>query len=382
MLYLMNVRGRSWPLSRMGRMVAARSAHRPDAGRARRVWRARERGRAGGDALPLCFFGGWGWRAPLNPPMSNQLCKSAEFAMTRHSADACHSAKHQQRPRPRFGRRCPSLAGEEHSEAATLARASVGVVATSPASRGGLPRERASVRDRTARGLSTWRPRRRSRCAPHHSGARRRRIFSVSSSSLPAPSGVRSVKGRRRASPLPWRSRRRVSCWRRDASPPRLASRRAIGRRARRASTGFPAAPPARALDGESIAPPPARIPSSPRLFSLVRPPPSISPSQDGLARPKLTRESLVSGLSLGPKPPGSRPSGLGKTSRAPAFKVRAPTISRLVRSFQTNPFPATAARASASPLPGTLRRLRSTLTTLRASDPPRSSSHPSRARR
>jgi hypothetical protein len=111
-------------------------------------------------------------------------------------------------------------------------------------------------------------------------------------------------------------------------------------------------------------------------------PPPSISPSQDGLARPKLTRESLVSGLSLGPKPPGSRPSGLGKTSRAPAFKVRAPTNSRLVRSFQTNPFPATAARASASPLPGTLRRLRSTLTTLRASDPPRSSSHPSRARR
>ena len=135
--------------------------------------------------------------------MSNQSCKSAEFAMTRHQRRRAPQRQiHQQRPRPRFGRRCPSLAGEEHSEAATLARASVGVVATSPASRGGLPRERASVRDRTARGLSTWRPRRRSRCAPHHSGARRRRIFSVSSSSLPAPSGVRSVKGRRRASPL------------------------------------------------------------------------------------------------------------------------------------------------------------------------------------
>ena len=353
MLYLMNVRGRSWPLSRMGRMVAARSAHRPDAGRARRVWRARERGRAGGDALPLCFFGGWGWRAPLNPPMSNQLCKSAEFAMTRHSADACHSAKHQQRPRPRFGRRCPSLAGEEHSEAATLARASVGVVATSRVTRRSSSRARASVRDRTARGLSTCRPRRRSRCAPHHSGARRRRIFLRLVVVVARPIRRPFGQGTPARVPLPRRSRRRVSCWRRDASPPRLASRCAIGRRARRASTGFPAAPP-RAHSMGNHRPTTARGSPAHRVsFPSSAPPLPSPPSQDGLARPKLTRESLVSGLSLGPKPPGSRPSGLGKTSRArprSRYALR-PTRGSFDRSKRIHS-PATAARASASPSP------------------------------
>jgi hypothetical protein len=287
LLYLMNVRGRSWPLSRMGRMVAARSAHRPDAGRARRVWRARERGRAGGDALPLCFFGGWGWRAPLNPPMSNQSCKSAEFAMTRHSADACHSAKYissargpdlvdavppwlgRSTPRPQLSRARASGWWQPPPRHAAVFLESARRSATGRrgdsqhAARGGGAGAHLTTR---ARGGGAFSPSRRRRCPPHPASVRSR--DAGARPPFPGDRGVASRVGdatrRRLASPLDARSAAELGAPRRG-SPRRPPRAHSMGNQ----SPHHPRGSPAHRVSFPSSAPP---LPSPPlRMASRAR---------------------------------------------------------------------------------------------------------------